>query len=56
MDRNTLSEVRRYQKPPKILHEIVKAMLLLLREDEITTAVLRHIVRIEGASTDTNKY
>ena len=54
MDRNTLSEVRRYQKPPKILHEIVKAMLLLLGEDEMTTEVLRHIACIEGVQTQIN--
>ena len=39
MDRNTMSEVKRYSKPPAGLHPVMQASLLLLGEEEDTTQV-----------------
>ena len=39
LDRRTMSEMRSYNRPPKVLHEVLQAALLLLGEDEETTAV-----------------
>ena len=39
MDRRTMSEMRSYNNPPKILHKVLKASFLLLGEDEGTTSV-----------------
>ena len=40
LDRNTLSEVRRYANPSVHLHRVVQAMLLLLGDDETATKAL----------------
>ena len=42
--RNTLTEVRRYAKPPIHLHRVVQAMLLLLGHDEASTKVRSHTI------------
>ena len=39
LDRRTMSEMRSYIRPPKVLHEVLQAALLLLGEDEQTAAV-----------------
>ena len=39
MDRRTMSEMRSYNNPPKILHRVLQASFLLLGEDEGTTSV-----------------
>ena len=39
LDRRTMSEMRSYIRPPKVLHEVLQAALLLLGEDEKTAAV-----------------
>ena len=39
MDKNAMSEVRSYQKPPRGVHNIMQATYLLLGEDEDTTMV-----------------
>ncbi|KAI0242153.1 hypothetical protein LSAT2_014586 [Lamellibrachia satsuma] len=36
MDKNTMSEIRRYDRPKPILHEVLQAVFLLLGEDEET--------------------
>ena len=39
MDKNTMSEIRRYDRPKPILHEVLQAVFLLLGEDEETMSV-----------------
>ena len=39
MDKSTMSEIRRYDRPPAVLHRILQAVFLLLGEDEGTMAV-----------------
>ena len=39
MDRKTMAEVSSYAKPKEIVHKVMKGALLLLGEDEGTTAV-----------------
>ena len=39
MDRRNMSEMRSYNRPPEVLHEVLRAALLLLGEDEETTEV-----------------
>ena len=39
MDKRTMSEVRRYQTPPVMMHHVMQGALLLLGEDEDTTDV-----------------
>ena len=39
MDKNTMSEIRRYDRPTPILHEVLQAVFLLLGEDEETMSV-----------------
>lgn len=39
MDRKTMTEVRRYSKPPPRVHRVIQAALLMLGQDEEATAV-----------------
>ena len=39
MDKKTMTEVRRYHKPPPRVHRVMQAALLVLGEDEESTAV-----------------
>jgi len=39
MDMKTMSEMRRYHKPPKKVHEVMQAVLLLFGQDEEITTV-----------------
>lgn len=39
MDKKTMSEIRRYQNPPPVLHKVIQGAFLLLGEDEDTTDV-----------------
>ena len=38
-DKTTISEIRSYDHPPKILHRVIQAALMLLGEDEERTSV-----------------
>jgi len=42
MGRKLMTEIRRYQNPPKAMHRIMQSALLLLGEDEDTTDVRTH--------------
>ena len=44
MDMKTMSEIRRYHKPPPKIHDVMKAAMLLFGQDEETTTVcvIRH--------------
>ena len=39
MDKNTMTEIRRYDRPLPVLHQVLTAAFLLLGEDEETTSV-----------------
>ena len=41
--RGTMSELRSYKVPPPLIHEVMKASLLLLGEDEFVTSVSTQI-------------
>ena len=36
----TMSEMRRYHKPPRKVHEVMQAVMLLFKQDEETTTVI----------------
>jgi len=40
MDKKTMAEIRSYSKPSPLVHRIMSAALLLMREDEGSTAVI----------------
>jgi len=42
MDKKTMSEVRRYQNPPPMMHKVMQGTFLLLGEDEESTEVIFH--------------
>jgi hypothetical protein len=48
MDKNTMSEIRRYQNPPQDVHRVMQAVWLLLGEDEDTTDDWRTIQRLSN--------
>ena len=43
LDQKTMLELRNYSRPPKIVHQVIKATLLLLGDDESSIVVSRMI-------------
>ena len=39
MDKKTMTEIRRYHKPPAGVHQVMRASLLIMGEDEESTMV-----------------
>ena len=50
LDQKTMLELRNYSKPPKMVHQVIKATLLLLGFHETVTAVSKKIARSETFS------
>lgn len=43
MDQKTMLELKNYSKPPKMVHQVMRASLLLLGYDETSTVVSRRV-------------
>ena len=43
LDQKTMLELKNYSKPPKLVHQVIKATLCLLGDDETKTAVSKAV-------------
>ena len=46
LDQKTMLELRNYSKPPKLVHRVMKAALLLLGDDETKTVVSKAVLKL----------
>ena len=44
MDRKTMGEMNRYAHPPELVHKVMRAVMLLFKEDEERTEVYIYIL------------
>ena len=56
LDQKTMLELRNYSKPPKLVHRVMKAALLLLGDDETKTVVSKAVLKLSKKKAFQSKY
>ena len=48
LDKTTIAEIRSYANPPKLVHDVMRASLLLLGDHEGKTKVIKYALIFDG--------